>query len=380
MKYAVYFGLGYLPDGNAVAVREQSIAAMMKLCNYTPCLIGIDNSVQACKYKRIDTDDYTMFLIHYASGIKDKTKELFTLHEVLIKICNEIGIDNIYAFIMQDHQFVPMYLMSRFCNKNGIVFIADIMDWIVPTKDESMYRNVFKTIDTFIRMKIFYKTLHRRILISHAFKDYFSNSKGINVVIPPVFCEKGEVIDSNNSSIKIVFAGNPGKHFEKEKLDWVLKSLYEIQGNIRLTIIGINRDETINNNPDLKKYITSKITFRGRLERKTCIEELKKSDFAIIIRKKTKLSEYGFSSKISEALFYGTPVIASNVGDNRLYIKNGENGFICEPNYDSLKDIIQRISNMQRKDIDKMKSEVKEANYFSFNSYMKEMRCVLAEG
>ena len=48
----------------------------------------------------------------------------------------------------------------------------------------------------------------------------------------------------------------------------------------------------------------------------------------IIIQKSTK---EGFCLAVTEALWKGTPVVASNVGGIPAQIKDGENGFLLEP-------------------------------------------------
>jgi len=52
---------------------------------------------------------------------------------------------------------------------------------------------------------------------------------------------------------------------------------------------------------------------------------------AVIIQKSIR---EGFGLTVTEALWKGTPVVASNVGGISLQIKNGENGFLIEP-YDT---------------------------------------------
>ncbi|MEJ2702164.1 MAG: glycosyltransferase [Sedimentisphaerales bacterium] len=52
---------------------------------------------------------------------------------------------------------------------------------------------------------------------------------------------------------------------------------------------------------------------------------------SVVIQKSTK---EGFCLSVTEALWKGTPVVASNVGGIPVQIEDGENGFLLEP-YDT---------------------------------------------
>jgi trehalose synthase len=61
----------------------------------------------------------------------------------------------------------------------------------------------------------------------------------------------------------------------------------------------------------------------------------------IIIQKSTK---EGFCLAVTEALWKGTPVVASNIGGLPVQIKDGENGYLLEPkDYDGFADRIIRM-------------------------------------
>ncbi len=57
----------------------------------------------------------------------------------------------------------------------------------------------------------------------------------------------------------------------------------------------------------------------------------------------TSLSE-GLSNSIMEAMIYSLPVVATNAGDNRFLVKDGENGFLCDTkDYKSIGESIFKI-------------------------------------
>jgi len=67
----------------------------------------------------------------------------------------------------------------------------------------------------------------------------------------------------------------------------------------------------------------------------------KEAHLLILPRGNTKQNQYGFSTKLSEYLVSGRPVLVTNVSDNGKYIKDGFNGFIIPP--DSLESMTNKI-------------------------------------
>jgi glycosyltransferase involved in cell wall biosynthesis len=80
----------------------------------------------------------------------------------------------------------------------------------------------------------------------------------------------------------------------------------------------------------------------------------------VIPRGFTLQNNYGFSTKLSDYLDHGKPILITDVSDNHLFIKDGINGFIVPTddnekmyaklvyiidNYESLKDDIQKNAN-----------------------------------
>lgn len=369
----VYFGMGFLPDRNAVACREQALSYIVKESGYIPVLIGISDKVPFGEYEKSSFDGVDCYSVKYAKTLTEKFKDLHLIPKTLMCIFENIGVERIKCFIMQDYQLGPMKALKRYCAANGIAFAADIMDWFTPTRDCSVSKNISKTADTFLRMNFFYPFLKNKIYISHKFKQHFQDNKEKNILVLPCTCKDVSVRlekDVCNNNIVVTFAGFLGLKCEKEKLDWIIKALYENKSTIELNVIGVNKEEFITKMPELAPYITEYIHFLGYLPREHCVKVLQESDFSTIVRKRNKLTEYGFSSKICEAFAHGIPVIATNKSDNGIYIKDGINGFVCDSDYESLKELLKRIEKTDRDLIKTMKSNLLTENPLSVKEYV----------
>lgn len=366
--------MGFLPESNAVACRQQAFAHMIKASGYTPVLIGINKNLSWHEYKKEVFNDVECYSIKYASSLSEKLFDSFAIKKTFLKIFEDIGIERIKCFIMQDYQFNTMHMLNKFCRKNKIAFVADLMDWFTPTRDYTLGKNIFKTIDMFFRANFLYPFLNNKIFISSKFYNRFKNDKRNGIIIPCTCTDSSKETASDtplHDSIKITFAGEPGLRFQKEKLDWVVKALYECNNTIEMNIIGITKDDFILRSGDIGKHLTDYIHFYGRLPRSECLAIIKNSDFSIIVRQSNNLTNYGFSSKICESFACGIPVIATDTSDNKKYIIDGVTGYVCNPDYDSIKLLLHQIDQLDRASIVEMHNNLRENNPLSPENYME---------
>jgi glycosyltransferase involved in cell wall biosynthesis len=343
---------------------------------YIPHLIGIDRDLPFGEYEVFQHNGITCYGIRYAGTVKEKFLDQFYAKKTLVRILEDIGVDRIRCFIMQDYQLSVMKGMERYCKKHGIAFVADIMDWFTPTKDYSVAKNILKTLDTVARMRVYYPFVRNKIYISHTFADQFRDAATRNVAVIPCTSvdDSRELRErlTDSEAPQIVFAGFPGKKFEKEKIDWIIRALYENQSRIGLHVIGLSEEECISRSEDLRAFLTEHIHFYGRIPRGECLEILSKCDFSIVARKVNKLTTYGFASKICEAFAFGIPVLATDNSDNRLYIRNGETGFVCGADYESLKELLGRIDALPLERIRYMHERLTENNPLGIQCYTEQ--------
>ena len=86
-------------------------------------------------------------------------------------------------------------------------------------------------------------------------------------------------------------------------------------------------------------------------------------------RKVNKLTHYGFSSKICEAFAFAIPVLTTDNSDNRLYIRDGVNGFVCGADYESLKALLARVETLSPEEIRSMHEQLIADNPLSIQHY-----------
>jgi glycosyltransferase involved in cell wall biosynthesis len=82
----------------------------------------------------------------------------------------------------------------------------------------------------------------------------------------------------------------------------------------------------------------------GNIDPSELPDEFRKYNLLILPRTLNKRTKFGFSTKLSEYLVSGIPILITDVSDNALYIKDGFNGYIVPPgSAQAMADKIQKI-------------------------------------
>ncbi|MBE0675612.1 MAG: glycosyltransferase [Bacteroidales bacterium] len=176
------------------------------------------------------------------------------------------------------------------------------------------------------------------VVISRNLEVYFSNHSR-KILRVPILCDADEIQPGripgpiDGTVFKICFAGYI--KFDKEGFDILFESLYELNKdkNVELYLYGIlEQSDRIRMNKSSEKYqLTDKVKYRGNIDPALLQDEFTKYDLLILPRPLNKRTKYGFSTKLSEYLVSGVPVLLTDVSDNALFIKDNYNGFMIPP-------------------------------------------------
>ena len=118
------------------------------------------------------------------------------------------------------------------------------------------------------------------------------------------FYKSLSVVKSRFADFQLNLYGPIYEPFEKELLLTILPQKYNLDGNI---------------------------VYHGNVEQKYIMDVLRNQHLLVLPRPWNPQTHYGFSTKLSEYLISGIPVLMTDVSDNSLYIKDRESGFIIKP-------------------------------------------------
>jgi glycosyltransferase involved in cell wall biosynthesis len=134
-----------------------------------------------------------------------------------------------------------------------------------------------------------------------------------------------------------------GRLSYEKGVDQLINAYQMINSKINLHIVGEGPE--LNNLRKLSK--NKRIIFSGKLEDKDLIKSYRRGDL-LVLPSRTE----GQPLVMFEAWAARLPILATKVGDNGQYIKNGVNGFLVKSSVESIKDGLVQI--LKRKDLAKV--------------------------
>lgn len=189
------------------------------------------------------------------------------------------------------------------------------------------------------------------VVISTALEKRFSGVAR-RIIRIPILCDADGIDDraiprlNPDTPFKICFAGYI--KYEKEGFNILYESLYLVKQNqsVELYLYGKLEEtdrillERLANEYDLR----SNVFYMGNIDPSELPDEFRKYNLLILPRTLNKRTKFGFSTKLSEYLVSGIPILITDVSDNALYIKDGFNGYIVPPgSAQAMADKIQKI-------------------------------------
>ena len=211
-------------------------------------------------------------------------------------------------------------------------------------------------------LSIFFDSL---VCISTNIKQYYIKYNS-NLFLLPILSDIDEVYENHctykkGEVFKIGLTGSI--HIEKENLKVIFNALskvrregYDIEFNLYGIMYNIELFEGLIDEYELSEIVK----YYGNIEHNRVLETLRKQDLLILPRARNLQNTYGFSTKLSEYLISGVPVLLTDVSDNLYYLASGVDCFVAE--YDSPESFKNKIIFV----ID----NYKQASFISKNAYM----------
>lgn len=303
--------------------------------------------------------------------------------EYRIELITGINLTLLLKKMNEKHRFdlVILYGYSgekriiNFCKKNKILIIADRVDWFEKDDlEDTLYNKWFCKYIIENSMTNLDKKLDGIISISHFLDNYYKKMNICSIWVPPVFDSFNENVHFGvNDPPILVYAGCLGGN--KDIIAPVIKALSIINSRkikIKLELVGISEHEI---NEIYHDYNPKDIGIfaHGYVEHKKAQIIISKADFGILLRHDKKYAKAGFSTKFSECMSNGIPMICTAVGGADTIIENYVDGLLVENNQvNTIVNKLTQIINMPNDRIIAMKHAAYKKAYATFSSCMYE--------
>lgn len=382
----LYIGSLCLPDKGAAASRIINVSRDLRQCGHNVSFIswsGCYRHRDLCGDGRFRYDGFPYVITGEVAEGGSRWRRLFTKlrrgHQSKSILKNWSG--KIDVIITYNNALIGW--LRHFCKEKNIILVSDLTEWY-------SYRELLPIdwLRHFINMYYTNKRVNNKILISSYLNNFYMFSH--NIIIPAT-CDRSEskwhtVGEGTLGSlgefngITLIYAGTPKG---KDAINYAILAVHRLceeGANLRLLILGCNKNDYLINNSSLLKKgknLSQGIIFLGRVPQESVPSYYRLSDFMVLPRELTRKSQAGFATKFSESIVSGTPVVANLTSDIGNYLIDGETGFVVdEPSEEAIyRTLKNRVLPLSQEGIERMKANVRAISYkLDYHYYIEPLR------
>lgn len=220
--------------------------------------------------------------------------------------------------------------LMPWCRRHKVPLLFDAVEWYEPDGRLGYLTSPYQwNIEWAMRRLI--PKLDGVIAISSYLAEHY-RQRGLPVaLVPPTTSRIGNDQWQPDDTLRLCYAGAPGAG--KDDLRAVLQAVGVLANKgvrIRLTVAGPCPEEVLRMCGGNVSGCPSWLALLGHLPQATARELVATSDFSILLRRPSRVAQAGFSTKFVESVACGTPVICNLTSDLGHYLRDGENGFVCD--------------------------------------------------
>ena len=358
MAKVLYVGWSGLPE-TAAGIRVYQIAKVLRKAGNQVVFLCLSQSTP----EKDDEIEYDGFRYIVKRQSKSRLKNVGNIicgctdFRVIIDTITYEKPDTIIVY--NEKERLTKKIIS-FCRPRGIAVGADVTEWYELSRSKKWNYVVAKNVD--YRIRTMDPKLDFIISISPFLTTYYRSHGCKNVIeIPPIIdCVKSEIMPTSLKIRHLVYAGSPAQKDLILPYLIAIKDINNDQVKVVADIVGVTKEQVRTllqvDNPEKIGIIAY-----GRVPHEECVKVIEKADFSILFRENLRYAKAGFSTKLSESLSLGIPVLCNAVGGADEIIKDGFNGIKIEDcDSASIMNAVERILLLDENSIDAMKGHAIE--------------------
>ena len=353
MSKVLYISWSGLPE-TAAGIRVYQIAKVLREAGNEVIFLSLSQPT-AGKQDEIEYDGFHYILKGQSKSKIKNVENIFCGCTDFCVIKDTIITEKPDTVIVYNEKERMTKKIVSFCHPLGITVGADVTEWYELSRSKK-----WKNVD--YRIRTMDSKLDYIISISPFLTAYYQSHGCKNVIeIPPIMdCVKSEIVPTSHGVRHLVYAGAPAQKDLLLPYLIAIKDINDDRVKVVADIVGVTKEQvrTLLQIDDLEK---SGIIAYGRVPHEECVKVIEKADFSILFRENLRYAKAGFSTKLSESLSLGIPVLCNAVGGADEIIIDGFNGIKIEGcDSASIMKAIERILLLDEGSIDAMKQHAIE--------------------
>lgn len=358
MSKVLYISWSGLPE-TAAGIRVYQIAKVLREAGNEVIFLSLSQPT-AGKQDEIEYDGFHYILKGQSKSKIKNVENIFCGCTDFCVIKDTIITEKPDTVIVYNEKERMTKKIVSFCHSLGITVGADVTEWYELSRSKKWNYVVAKNVD--YRIRTMDSKLDYIISISPFLTAYYQSHGCKNVIeIPPIMdCVKSEIVPTSHGVCHLVYAGAPAQKDLLLPYLIAIKDINDDRVKVVADIVGVTKEQvrTLLQIDDLEK---SGIIAYGRVPHEECVKVIEKADFSILFRENLRYAKAGFSTKLSESLSLGIPVLCNAVGGADEIIIDGFNGIKIEGcGSASIMKAIERILLLDEGSIDAMKQHAIE--------------------
>lgn len=337
-----------LPDGNAAAHRVTAIAKCLRDIGFETVLVGCDSRLrEGSGPERVQSpfEGVEMLNVAYPQGAFEWLIRM--LHAS--RFIQFVGARPLRGVICYNASWLLQRQLLAECRRRKLLIIGDFADW-PHWSGRPFPAGLVLGVDSALRFWFAKNCLPRLICASTCLARHLDPLGKRSIIMPTCVDPLDQKwlasrVDSEVAEATFVFAGDPGRKNHKERLDWVIRAVIELNDegvDCSLHVAGINtaRFRAFVSGASLKA--SRAITFHGVVSHDRILSLVRRSRFSVLVRPDSRLARAGFPTKLGESLACGTPVVATAVGDICKYVECGVTGYLAKcVTYEAVREVLR---------------------------------------
>lgn len=374
MRRAFFCGMLNFPHNSAGANYIQHLALAYTNLGYQVHIVADINEESSHYYVETNGLVLDKIKISKVKGIRSFDLEYGALIKTAMLLTRyRLTSDDIIFAYSRKRDFLKLILnVGKY---TGAKTVVCVVEWY-GREDVSSDKEYAKSEEVFSNV---YPLFDRVIPISQYIHEFFQE-KGVESVCIPCMADINEfpyVEKEYSGKKKFIYPAN-GKMKDAlaQMLNAIISLPKECLNSSEFHFCGVKTDIAINlTNGKISELINERIViFHSWMTYEQLVELYQQMHFLLLMRKKSRMTEANFPSKVPETMVYGVTPVCTDVGDyTKMYLENGKSAIIVsDSENETIISALEFAINLSWEDIKELnrQSRIVAENKFDYHNWL----------